>query len=88
VYRVGNGGEIVIGQHQIGRFACGIRAFFAHGDANISSFECGRIVDAIARHGYQMSLCLQRRNQTQFVFRTGARKDIGFLRADTQLRVV
>ena len=60
-------GEIVVGQHHVGGLLGDIGAGDAHGDADIGGLECGRIVDAVAGHGDDVALALQRAHDAQLV---------------------
>ncbi len=65
-------GEIVVGQHHHRCFLGRFRAFLAHRHADIGAFEGGSIVHAVAGHGDDLALGLQRLHQAQLVFRAGA----------------
>jgi hypothetical protein len=52
--------EIIIRQHHVGRLLRDVGAGDAHGDADICGLERGSIVDAVAGHGDDVTLALQR----------------------------
>jgi hypothetical protein len=72
-----DGREIVVGQHQVGRFAGGIGPLEAHRHADVGGFQRRRVVDPVASHCHQFALGLQRAYQAQLVLRAGTGKDVG-----------
>ena len=74
---MGDGGEIVIGEHQISRFAGGVRALVAHGNADVGCLERRRVIDTVASHGHQLALRLQRGHEPQLVLGAGTGKHVG-----------
>ena len=63
------GGELVVGQHQVGGFAGHVGAALAHGDAHIGLFERGGVVHAVAGHAHDLAPGLQRPHQAQLLRR-------------------
>ena len=64
-----HGFEVVVFQHHIRDLARHIRAGMSHSNANISSFECRAIVNAIARHGHHLAGPLQGLDDLQLMGR-------------------
>ena len=52
-----------------------IRPTRAHGHANMSGFQCRCIIDSIPSHHYDLTICLERINDCQFLFWNNTRKD-------------
>src|SRR5207253_5732143 len=73
--RVDDGGEVVILQHDVGRFACHVGACLAHRYPNVSSGQCGSVVDAITGDCHPFTLVLQDLHNAQFVCWSRARVD-------------
>ena len=84
---VGDGSEVVVGQHHGGGFLGGFGAFDAHGDADVGAFEGGGVVDAVAGHGHNVSGGLEGGDEAEFVFRGGAGKDVDVLRRSGEVGV-
>jgi len=87
-HRAGDGGEVVVRQHQRGGFARRVRAAHAHGDADVGGLQRWRIVHPVAGHGDQLALALQGRDQAQLVFGAGPRDDLGLAQTFAKLIVV
>ena len=65
--RLHDAGEIVVGQHHVGGLLRDVGAGDAHGDADIGGLERGRVVDAVAGHGDDVALALERADDPQLV---------------------
>jgi hypothetical protein len=68
-------GEVVVGQHHLGRFLGRLGSLPTHGDADVCLLERGRIVHAVAGHHHHLTVSLQRLDDAQLVLRAGARKN-------------
>jgi hypothetical protein len=86
--RVGDGGEVVVGQHDGAGLLGGFGAFAAHGHAHVGLLQGGRVVDAVARHGHHFAAGLQGLHQPQLVFGAGAGEHVHLLHALAQGGVV
>ena len=75
--RMGDGGEVVVGQYHLRGFLGRLSALDAHGDADVCAFQGRRVVDAVAGHGHPRAAGLQAFNQAQFVRRAGAGEHAG-----------
>src|SRR5690606_39222088 len=49
-----DGGEVVVGDDQLGGLAGDVGPVLAHGDADVGSAEGGRVVDAVAGDGHEV----------------------------------
>lgn len=70
-----NGGEIVVEQNHGGRLFGYVRSGDTHGDADVGSFQCRRVIDPVARHGDYFAHFLERRDDAHFVSGRHAGKD-------------
>ena len=57
--------EVVVEQHEIRRLPRDIRAALPHGDADVGGLERRRVVDAVAGHGDDLAVGLQRLDQAR-----------------------
>ena len=67
-----DGGEIVVGEHDVGRLLRDIGTRDPHRDADVSHLKGRGIVDAVTGHGYDGSLPLEGLHDPQLVFRIDA----------------
>ena len=84
----GDGGEIVVGKHQIGGFLGRFRALQPHGNARIGTLQGRGIIHPVSRHGHGEAPRLQGRNQPQLVLGAGAGEDIAIHHFHGKLRVI
>ena len=77
---VGDGCEIVVREHDLGRLLGGLGALAPHGDADIGALERGRVVDPVAGHGDDFAVCLQCLDQAQFMLGRRAGEDVRLVR--------
>ena len=73
-----DGGETVVEQHDLGRFARHVGAALSHRHANGGSFERRCVIDAIARHCNEVPTVLQRSNDADLLFGVDACVDTHF----------
>ena len=71
-----DGGEVVVEQDNVGNFAADVGAALSHGDADLRALERRRVVHAVAGHGHDLALRLQRFDDLQFLLRPHAREDV------------
>ena len=71
-------GEVVVGEHHVGRFLRHVGAGDAHRHADVGLLQRWRIVDAVARHRHDGAGPPQRLNDPQLVFGIDARVDGDF----------
>ena len=76
LYGGGDRGEVVVGQHHLGRLFGNLGALDSHCDANIGFLEGRRIVHAVAGHRHDLLVRLDRLDETELVLRAGAREDV------------
>ena len=69
-------GEVVVGEHDLGRFFCGLRSLVAHRDANVRALERGRVVHPVSGHRNDLAAILKRDDKTQLVLGACASEDI------------
>jgi hypothetical protein len=69
------GGEVVVEEHEVGRFAGDVGSGAAHGDADVRGPEGGSVVHPIAGHGDDVTSCLQRAGDAELVLRCHAGQD-------------
>jgi hypothetical protein len=62
-----DGREVVIGQHHVRGFLGDLGPGDAHRDPDVGLLERGRVVHAIAGHGYYLVVLLERTNDAQLV---------------------
>ena len=74
-------GEVVVGQHDVGRFLGDVGAGDAHRHADVGGLQRGRVVHAVAGHGDDRAVRLQRLHDAQLVLGIDARVDRHFLHA-------
>ena len=74
-YRLDDGAEVVVGEDHLGALLGNFGTGDAHRDADIRGFDGGRVVHAVAGHGHDIALPLQRFDDLQLVFRRDARVD-------------
>ena len=86
--RLDDAGEVVVGQHHVGGLLGDVGAGDAHGDADVGGLERGRVVDAVAGHGDDMALALQRADDAQLVFGIDAGEHAHVLDDGIELGVV
>ena len=63
-----DGREIVVQQYHRRGFPRDVRAPAAHGDPDIRTLECRRIVDSVAGHGNELAARLQCLDQRDLLF--------------------
>ena len=80
-------GEIVVEQDQGRGLARDVGAAPAHGDADVRRLQRGRVVDAVAGHGDDLAIGLQRIDDPQFLLGHDAREDGHDLHALRQLGI-
>lgn len=85
--RLFDGREIVVEQHQVRGFASDVGAPLAHRNADMRGFQRRCIVNTVAGHGYDLAIGPERRNQTQFLLRHNAGKDVDVSDAALQLGI-
>src|SRR6185369_11248614 len=64
-----NTGEVIVRKDHVGGFACDVGSGRAHCYTDISTLECGSVINTIAGNGYDLALSLQNIHQSEFVFR-------------------
>src|SRR5450830_188220 len=76
--------EVVLEQDDGGGLAGDVGSSFAHGDADMGILQGWRVVDAVAGHGDDLTVCLERLDQAELLFRDHASKhaDVADLIAD------
>ncbi len=79
--------EIVVGEDDFGGFLGRFGALDAHRHADVGAFQCRRVVDAVAGHGDDLAVGLQRGDDAQLVLGAGAGKDVA-VADDAAQRVV
>ena len=84
----GDGGEVVVGQHELGGLLRRFAALQAHGDPGIGALQRGRVVHPVAGHRDGQAARLQRGDEAQLVGRRGAGEDVGLHRRLGQRGVV
>ncbi len=84
----GNGAEVVVRQHDAGRFLGGFGAFLPHSQPDVGALQGGGVVDAVAGHGGDFAVGLQGFDKTQLVFRTRAGEHVHFFHGAPQGFVV
>ena len=72
LHRGDDGGEVVVQQNQIRRFARDVGAAPAHGHADIGALQGGSVVHAVAGHRHEFPLLLERFHDTQLLRRIDA----------------
>ena len=55
-HRRDNGGEVVVGQHDVGRLLGDVGPGDAHGNADVGRLQGRRVVDAVAGHRHDGAL--------------------------------
>ncbi len=73
----GDGGEVVVGQHDIRRLLGDGGTGDAHGDADVALLERRRVVDPVARHGHDLVVGLQGLDESELVFGRDAGENVG-----------
>ena len=68
-----DGAKAIVGEHHIGGAFGNLGAALAHCAANIGGLERGRIVHAVAGHGYHLAALLQGPHDAHLMFRRHAR---------------
>ena len=68
-------GEVVVGQHHVGRFLGDVGAGDAHGHADVGGLQRRRVVDAVAGHRHHRAVALQGLHDAQLVLGIDARVD-------------
>ena len=68
-------GEVVVEQNQVGRFLGHVGTAHAHGDADVGGLQRRRVVHAVAGHGDDLALFLQRLDDEHFLLGGDARED-------------
>ena len=68
-------GEVVVGDHHVGRFLRDLGPLDAHGDANVGLLERRGVVDAVSRHRDHVSVLLERVDDLQLVLGRDASED-------------
>ena len=72
-HRLDDGAEVVVGEDHLGTLLGNFGTGDAHRDADVRGFDGGRVVHAVAGHGHDIALPLQRFDDFQLVFRRNAR---------------
>ena len=85
---MGDGGEVVVGEHHLRRFLGGLGAAVAHRHPDVRPFQRRRVVDAVAGHCHRQTSGLQRLDQAQLMQRAGSGVDVGISRPSGQCLVV
>ena len=80
-------GEIVVGQHHVGRLLGHVGSGDAHGNADIGTLQRRRIVDAVAGHRHDMVIGFHRLDDARLVLRRNAAAYLQALGALGQLGV-
>ena len=75
LHRRDDRGEVVVGQHHVGRLLRHVGAGDAHRHADVGGLQRGRIVHAVAGHGDDRAARLQRLDDAQLVLGIDARVD-------------
>ena len=88
MHRRHDGGEVVVGQHDLGGLLGRLGALAAHGDADIGLLERRRIVDPVAGHRHHRAPGLQCAHHPQLVLGTGAGEHIGLGGQHRQVRII
>ena len=70
-----DGGEIVVGQNQIGGVFGHVGSRDAHGDAHVGGLQRGSVVDTVAGHGYDFPVRLQGLYNADLMLRGDLGKD-------------
>ena len=65
--RGGDGGEVVVEEHEVGDLAADVAASLAHGDADVRPFQGGGVVDAVSGHGDDLAVGLEGVDEGEFV---------------------
>ena len=60
-------GEVVVGEHHVGRFLRHLGAPVAHGNADVGLSKRGRVVDPVTRHGHHVVSLLQCTHEAQLL---------------------
>ena len=68
-------GEVVVGEHHVGRLAGDVRAADAHRNPDVSGLHRRGIVDAVAGHRHDMAEALQRPHDSQLLLGRHTRVD-------------
>jgi len=80
-----DGGEVVVGQHDIGGLLGRLGALDAHRDPDICTRDGRRVVDTVAGHRDDFALRLECPHDAQLVLRRGARVDVDITGHQRQL---
>ena len=72
---VDDGREVVVGERHVGSALRNVGARDAHRAADVGGFQCGRVVDAVARHRDDLALLLPCLDDADLVFGRNARID-------------
>src|SRR5581483_259418 len=72
-----DGGEVVVGEDEVGGLAGDLGAAAAHGDADVGVAERGAVVDAVAGHGDDVAGVAAGGDDVELLFRGGAREHLG-----------
>ena len=88
LHRRRNRGEIVVGEDHARRLFRHLGALYSHGDADIGLFERWRVVDAVAGHGDDLPVGLDRLDKPELVLGARAGEDVDLAHAVLQRRVV
>ena len=86
--RGGDGGEVVVGEHHRRRLLGDVGAAAAHGDADIGLLQGRGVVHAVAGHGDDLALGLERAHQAQLLLGFDAGENVRGARGAAQLDVV
>ena len=78
-HRRHDGREVVVEQDQGCRLARDVRAAATHGDADVGGLERRSVVDAVAGHGDDLPICLQRHYDAQLLLGYDAGKYLHLL---------
>ena len=78
-------GEVVIQQHDVGNLPRHVAAALPHGDTDVGALERWRVVDAVSRHGDDLTGILQRFDEAELVLGRHARKDVDLANKDPKL---
>jgi len=73
----GDGGEVVVHEHHLGRLLGNRGAGDAHGHADVGPFQGRSVVDAVAGHGDHVTHGLEHLHQAELVFGSDPGKDVG-----------
>jgi hypothetical protein len=88
LHRRGDRSEVVVDEDHPRRLLRHLGALDPHRDADVRLLEGRRIVDAVARHGDDLPVGLDRLDKPQLVLGAGAREDVDVAHALLQRRIV